>query len=86
MFCPLCGSARIRRSRTRGFEEKILKPLGFKAFRCRENLCDWRGLLKTGFENETGVLQKCKAPLIFMIMFLLSLLVFVFVISSDFVT
>lgn len=86
MFCPLCGSDRIRRSHTKGFEEKLLKSSGFKAFRCREDLCNWRGLLKTGFEKETGFLQKCKASLIFMIMLLLSFLAFAFVISSDYLT
>ncbi len=82
MFCPLCGSARIRRSRTRGFKEKLLKFLGFRAFRCREELCDWRGLLKPDFKNETGFLQRCKAPLIFMIMMLLSFLVFFYAFSG----
>jgi hypothetical protein len=86
MFCPLCGSGRIRRSRTRGFEEKLLKFLGFKAFRCGEELCDWRGLLKNGFEKKTGFLKKCKASLIFMIMLLLIFLVFVFAISADYLT
>lgn len=86
MFCPLCGSDRIRRSHTRGFEEKLLKFVGFKAFRCREELCDWRGLLKPGFENETGFLKKCKKPFIFMVMWLLTFLVFVFVISSNYMT
>jgi hypothetical protein len=86
MFCPLCGSARIKRSHTRGFEEKLLKFLGFKAFRCEEELCPWRGLLKTGFEKENGFLKECKASLIFMILLLLSFLVFVFAISADYLT
>ncbi len=84
MFCPLCGSDRIRRSHTRGFGEKLLKYFGYKAFRCREDVCDWRGLLKIGFGSEPGFLDKCKTPLILMMMLLLSFLVFVFVINGDY--
>jgi hypothetical protein len=47
MNCPHCGSTRIRRSRTRGFGEKFLKFFGYKAYRCREADCGWRGLVKT---------------------------------------
>jgi hypothetical protein len=36
----------IRRSRTRGWQEKIQKSLGYKAFRCREQNCGWRGVIK----------------------------------------
>lgn len=88
MFCPLCGSDRIRRSHTTGFEEKLLKFLGFKAFRCREELCDWRGLLKIGLrgENDSGLLKKCKPALICLIMLLLSFLMFVLFINSDYIT
>ncbi len=45
--CPKCGSARLRRSHTRGVSEKLSKVLGWRAFRCRENPCGWRGLIKT---------------------------------------
>ena len=45
--CPKCGSDRLRRSRTRGFSEKLKKVLGWRAYRCREKSCGWRGLLKT---------------------------------------
>ena len=45
--CPRCGSDRLRRSHTRGVSEKLQKVLGWRAFRCREKSCGWRGLLKT---------------------------------------
>ncbi len=45
--CPLCKSADIRRSRTRGLREKFLKEFGWRAFRCRQKDCRWRGLIRT---------------------------------------
>ena len=45
--CPKCGSDRLRRSHTRGVSEKFKKVLGWRAYRCREKSCGWRGLLKT---------------------------------------
>jgi hypothetical protein len=84
MFCPLCGSAWLKRSHTRGFEEKLLKSLGFKAFRCGEELCNWRGLLKIGSEKEIAFLKVCKGLLIFMVVLLLTFLAFVFAISADY--
>ena len=45
--CPKCGSDRLRRSHTRGVSEKLQKVLGWRAYRCREKSCGWRGLLKT---------------------------------------
>jgi len=44
--CPKCNSTNLRRSHTRGLRERLLKPLGWRAFRCREKTCRWRGLLK----------------------------------------
>jgi predicted RNA-binding Zn-ribbon protein involved in translation (DUF1610 family) len=45
--CPECGSVKIRRSHTRGFSEKFLRMLGWRAFRCNEASCNWRGLIKS---------------------------------------
>lgn len=45
--CPNCGSGRLRRSHTRGFLEKLKKILGWRAYRCREESCGWRWLIKT---------------------------------------
>jgi predicted RNA-binding Zn-ribbon protein involved in translation (DUF1610 family) len=45
--CPQCGSGRLRRSHTRGVSEKLHKVFGWRAYRCREKSCGWRGLLKT---------------------------------------
>ncbi len=45
-FCPQCGGAELRRSRTRGFRERTWKVLGWRAYRCRNKECQWRGLLK----------------------------------------
>ncbi len=45
--CPLCKSSDIRRSRTRGLREKFFRKFGWRAFRCREMDCRWRGLIRT---------------------------------------
>ena len=45
--CPKCGSSRLRRSHTRGVSERFSKLLGWRAYRCREKSCGWRGLIKT---------------------------------------
>jgi DNA-directed RNA polymerase subunit RPC12/RpoP len=73
MFCPQCGSTRLRRSHTRGFREKFRKFFGYRAYRCREDDCGWRGLLKT---REAGgklfkSIGKKKMPLILAIIMLL---------------
>ncbi len=46
LSCPNCGS-KLRKSRTRGFTEKLRKALGTRAFRCANKTCNWRGLIKT---------------------------------------
>ncbi len=46
MSCPICGS-KLRKSRTRGFAEKLRKTLGTRAFRCADKTCNWRGLIRT---------------------------------------
>jgi hypothetical protein len=46
-ICPECGSRNLRRSHTQGVSEKLRRFLGWRAFRCREKSCRWRGLIKT---------------------------------------
>ena len=46
LHCPHCGSRRLRRSRTLGFKESLMKKLGWRAYRCRAENCQWRGLLR----------------------------------------
>ncbi len=43
IICPNCRSSNIRRSRSRGVKEKLVKLVGDKAFRCKD--CGWRGLI-----------------------------------------
>ena len=43
VICPNCHSSNVRRSRTRGIKERLLKLSGRKAFRCKD--CGWRGIL-----------------------------------------
>ena len=45
-FCPKCGSGNLRRSHSRGASEKLIKLSGWRAYRCREKSCGWRGLIK----------------------------------------
>ncbi len=77
MFCPKCGSSRIRRSHTRSLKEKILKSFGLKAFRCREQGCDWRGLIRVatldGIEN--GLFIKYRNSLLFVSAIIIFLLI-----------
>lgn len=47
VLCPKCKSNHVRRSRTRGIKERLLKRLGWRAYRCREKNCRWRGLIQT---------------------------------------
>ena len=47
LTCPECVSSRLRRSHTRGLAEQLKKFLGYRAYRCRESACRWRGLVKT---------------------------------------
>jgi hypothetical protein len=88
MYCPKCGSTRLRRSHTRGFIEKIFKSLGYKAFRCREKDCDWRGLVRTNQAEGSmrRFLDKCKAPFILVVVMLFSCLLLLLMVSSDFLT
>lgn len=44
--CPKCGSVKLKKSHTRRSSERLLKLLGWHAFRCREESCGWRGLIK----------------------------------------
>jgi len=44
--CPQCGSAKLRRSHSRGPYEKLQKLFNQqRAYRCKD--CGWRGLIKT---------------------------------------
>lgn len=44
--CPQCGSAKLRRSHSRGPNEKFQKLVQqLRAYRCKD--CGWRGLIKT---------------------------------------
>jgi hypothetical protein len=65
--CERCGSARIKRSRTRGIREKFLKSVGYRAFRCREQSCRWRGLIKVKEVTLEDFIKKHKMALIFII-------------------
>jgi hypothetical protein len=47
LACPKCQSNHVRLSHTKGMRERLLKHLGWRAYRCREKSCRWRGLLKT---------------------------------------
>ena len=61
MICRKCGGTRLRRSHTRGFKEKFLKSRGFRAFRCQESDCDWRGLIKfESLVDSDGIRQQVK--------------------------
>jgi len=78
VFCLRCGSNRLRRSRTRGLKEKTLKLLGYRAFRCREENCDWRGMLKIRdtWENRLSFNPKLRVTLsiiLWLLFFILSL-------------
>jgi hypothetical protein len=65
--CEQCGSTRIRRSHTRGIREKFLKSVGYRAFRCREQSCRWRGLIKVKEVSVEDFISKYKIALIFII-------------------
>jgi hypothetical protein len=85
MFCPRCGSDRLRRSHTHGLKEKIAKRFSFKAFRCRESECAWRGLIRIKASDQItiGYLAKFRVPLILMGVILFSLTIFFFFIYFD---
>lgn len=86
MFCPQCGSERIRRSRTRGFNEKIAKLFGNRAFRCREKECGWRGLLRIAnpMEIRRRFLGRYKLAMIFVAVLAISLLFILLVIEGGY--
>jgi hypothetical protein len=52
--CPNCHSTNLRRSRTRGLWGRFLRLWGWRTFRCREENCRWRGMIKV----ETPILKK----------------------------
>jgi hypothetical protein len=83
MYCPRCGSTRLRRSHTRGWLEKIAKQLSYQAYRCREPECDWRGLFRVKSRDQatSGTLAKIRGPLILMGVLLFSLTLFLIVVN-----
>lgn len=84
MICPKCGSDRLRRSHTRGFKERLLKSLGYKAFRCRAPDCDWRGTFKVNPITEIlekGVIQG-KNYILFTSVLILCILMVLYIISA----
>jgi hypothetical protein len=85
MYCPRCGSSRLSRSHTRGWVEKLAKKCSYKAFRCREAECDWRGLIKVKGrdQNTLAYLAKFRIPFILMTAFLFSLTIFLFFVNID---
>lgn len=86
MYCPICGSERVSRSHTRGIREKIAKKFGYKAFRCRESDCTWRGLyrIKSRDQKTQEYVAKFRAPLILVSVLLVSLTLFLFLIQIDY--
>ncbi len=84
MICPKCGSGRLRRSHTRGIKEKFLKKLGYKAFRCREKECDWRGLVNKRLLRikRSGVFSKLNLRLFLLVAFIIMLPLFILILSS----
>jgi uncharacterized membrane protein YvbJ len=42
MKCPKCGLTRIKRSHSRGFQERLQKLFGRRIYRCIN--CGWRGI------------------------------------------
>ena len=75
MFCPKCGSGRVRRSRTRSSKEKILKFFGYIPFRCREENCNWRDMIRVSSLKEMRInfLENYRNHIIFFIMFIITI-------------
>jgi len=44
--CPNCHTKSLKQSSARGAVEKFKKNLGWRAYRCRNPECKWRGLIK----------------------------------------
>ncbi len=71
--CPSCKSTNIRRSHTKGLREKFLKKFGWRAFRCREKNCRWRGLIKMESTSELAkeFIKNHKATIIGIVMMIM---------------
>jgi hypothetical protein len=54
-LCPKCGGTNLRLSHTRGYTEKAKKIFGWRAFRCRAEGCNWRGLIKVKSSDEVAI-------------------------------
>ena len=79
LICPKCQSTKIRRSHSRTMKEDFVKKFGWKAYRCREQNCRWRGLIrtKTNLEVFLKVTDKVGALIVYGIpIVLLILLIF----------
>lgn len=77
LICPKCYSGRIIRSSTKNLKEKFLKIFGWRVYRCSEDECDWRGLVKrqTFFENCLSFVEKHIISIIYVAVIMLSILV-----------
>ena len=53
LVCHSCGSRKLRRSHAQGLGEKLKRILGWKAFRCHNQECNWRGLIWVGFPRHS---------------------------------
>jgi hypothetical protein len=61
--CPVCGSNRVFRSKTRGFVEKLRRQFTVKRpYRC--HACDWRGWSAEGAQavSPKDILEAATAP------------------------
>jgi len=54
LVCPQCGSTKLRRSHARGVVEQLKRSLGWQGFRCRNQMCDWRGMIWVEFGSATS--------------------------------
>ena len=77
LACPKCQSKNIRRSHSRTMKENMVKIFGWRAYRCRENKCRWRGLLrtKTNLEILLKVTDKVGAVIVYGIPIVLLILI-----------
>jgi len=81
-ICPQCHSENLRRSRSRGVKEKLFKKLGWRAYRCQEKNCYWRGLIKVEsfreIVKEFVLAQKINILIVISAIVLLALMIGIF--------
>jgi hypothetical protein len=77
LTCPKCQSTNIRRSHTRTLKETLFKIFGWRAYRCREKKCRWRGLIrtKTNIEIFLKVTDKVGAIIVYILVIVLLILI-----------